>query len=135
MLVRSREPAVTDYISDQNRRDLSGLGHSFGSLREAFTPRIGLTPSPLPSYLAGSGVVAVINRFAWRRSFSYWATDLSPAHDHKHMKINNRSMQVGYIVEQLLTDPSEQRFNNDGGHQNKGAASRGGDARDTSGTT
>jgi hypothetical protein len=46
--------------------------------------------------------------------FSYWATDLSLAHDHKHMKINNRSLQVGHTIGQLLTDPAEQRFNNDG---------------------
>jgi hypothetical protein len=58
-------------------------------------------------------VVTVFDRFAWRTSFSYWATDLSSTHDHKHLKINNRSLQVGYIVGQLLTDPAEQRFNND----------------------
>jgi hypothetical protein len=44
------------------------------------------------------GVVAVIATFAWRRGFSYRATDLSPAHDDKYMKINNRTVQVGYIV-------------------------------------
>ncbi len=58
-------------------------------------------------------MVAVFDRFAWRTSFSYWATDLSPAHDHKHLKINNRSLQAGYIVGQLLTDPAEQKLNND----------------------
>ena len=61
-------------------------------------------------------MVAVFDRFAWRTSFSYWATDLSPAHDHKHLKINNRSLQGGYIVGQLLTNPAEQRLNDDSGH-------------------
>jgi hypothetical protein len=60
-------------------------------------------------------VVAVFDRFAWRTSFSYWATDLSPTHGHKHLKINNRSLQVGYILGPLLTDPAEQRLNNDRG--------------------
>jgi hypothetical protein len=55
------------------------------------------------------GVVAVIATFAWRRGFSYRATDLSPAHDDKYMKINNRTVQVGYIVGQL-TDRAEQKI-------------------------
>jgi hypothetical protein len=29
------------------------------------------------------------------------------------LKINNRSLQAGYIVGQLLTDPAEQKLNND----------------------
>jgi myo-inositol catabolism protein IolC len=29
------------------------------------------------------------------------------------LKVNNRSLQVGYIVGQLLTDPAEQRLNDD----------------------
>ena len=37
ILVRSREPAVTDDIGDQDRRELSGLGHCASACRQIST--------------------------------------------------------------------------------------------------